>query len=264
MKIQVATGPAPARFRPVNRRDFHKLFKSPGPVVLPVVHVIDEAQAARNVRIAMGEGAAGVFLINHDFGVPDFLPIIRHVRNLFPSLWLGVNFLAVTGRHAFPILERLQGEGIMIDGYWADDACIDETRSSTDQPEAKAIQEARGSWRGLYTGGTCFKKQRDVPDHLQGTAAAIARDWMDAVCTSGAATGQAVDPSKIETFRRAIGDAALTLASGVTPENAHFYAKDVDGLMVATGINHDNDFYNIDPAKLARLLKFTRDYGAST
>jgi hypothetical protein len=36
----------------------------------------------------------------------------------------------------------------------------------------------------------------------------------------------------------------------------------VDGFMVATGINKEGDFYNIEAAKLARLLKLTRDHGA--
>ena len=38
----------------------------------------------------------------------------------------------------------------------------------------------------------------------------------------------------------------------------------VDGFMVATGINRDGDFYNIDAGKLAHLIKLTRDHGAST
>ena len=247
----------------MSRAAFHKLFKSPGPVVLPVIHVLDKAQAERNIRILIGEGAAGVFLINHDFGIPEFLPIVRHARQKFPSLWIGLNFLAVTGRDAFPVLNQLQSEGLAIDGYWADDARIDETRGAGDQPEAQAIQAARGAWQGFYTGGTCFKKQREVPAALHETAARIAAAHMDAVCTSGVATGKAVDLAKIETFRRAIGDAPLMLASGITPDNAHHYMRDVDGFMVATGINRDGDFYNIDPARLARLLKLTRDYGAN-
>ena len=59
-------------------------------------------------------------------------------------------------------------------------------------------------------------------------------------------------------------EAALTLASGITPDNAEAYMADVDGFLVATGINKDGDFYNIEPAKLARLLKLTRDHGART
>jgi uncharacterized protein len=78
------------------------------------------------------------------------------------------------------------------------------------------------------------------------------------------ATGKAVDLSKIKTFRRSIGDTALTLASGITPENAHHYLNDVDGFMVATGINNDGDFYNINAQKLAQLLKLTRQHGATS
>jgi hypothetical protein len=250
----------------MNRHAFRKLFKAVGPVVLPVIHVLDNAQAERNVRIVIGEGAAGCFLINHDFGTERFLPIIAHVRERFPALWMGVNFLAVTGKDAFPVLGDLTAKGIPVDGYWADDARIDESRSAEDQSEARDIAVARAAsrWTGFYTGGTCFKKQRDVaPEHYE-TSARIATGFMDAVCTSGVATGKAADMSKIDTFRRGIGDHALTLASGITPGNAHHYMNQVDGFMVATGINLDGDFYNIEAAKLARLIKLTRDHGAST
>jgi len=250
----------------MKRHDFRKLFKSVGPAVLPVIHVTDNAQAERNVRILVEEGAPGCFLINHDFGVDRFLPIIAHVRARFPALWMGVNFLAVTGKLAFPVLGKLKSEGIAVDGYWADDARIDERRASDDQVEALEIASAleASGWSGLYTGGTCFKKQREVaPEHHE-YSARLATAFMDAVCTSGVATGHAADTGKIKTFRRATGDHALTLASGITPENAHLYMDDVDGFLVATGINHEGDFYNIDPAKLARLLKLTRQHGAKS
>lgn len=248
----------------MNRHEFRKLFKSVGPVVLPVIHVLDNEQAERNVRIAIREGAAGVFLINHDFPYPQFLPIIRHIRARFPALWMGVNFLAVTGRDAFPVLGQLQSEGIIVDGYWADDARIDERRMRDDQAEAEEIAGIRASsgWKGFYTGGTCFKKQREVAAEHHAYSAALAASYMDAVCTSGLATGKAADLAKIATFRKAIGDAALTLASGITPENASSYADDVDGFMVATGINRPGDFYNIDAARLRQLLHHTRQTGA--
>ena len=55
-------------------------------------------------------------------------------------------------------------------------------------------------------------------------------------------------------FREAVGDTALGLASGVTPENASIYGQYADAILVATGINYDADFYNIDPAKLDQLM----------
>jgi predicted TIM-barrel enzyme len=247
----------------MTRNDFHKLFKAPGPVVLPVIHVLDTPRTVENVRILVGEGAAGCFLINHDFGVPQFEPIIHGVREAFPSLWMAVNFLAVTGRDAFPVLGKLQADGCQVDGYWADDARIAE-RSEL-QREANVIDKAReaSGWQGLYFGGTAFKKQREVDPANYQQAASKASAHMDVITTSGVATGHEADLSKIEAFRAGIGDRPLALASGITPDNAHAYA-DVDCFMVATGINHQGNFYDIDPARLNRLMRITRKLGGGT
>lgn len=84
-----------------------------------------------NVETALEEGAAGAFIINHDFDYPQMLPILRHVRGRFPHAFVGVNFHTVNGAEAFPILGRLAREGVKIDAYWADNACIEHT--SVDQ-----------------------------------------------------------------------------------------------------------------------------------
>jgi predicted TIM-barrel enzyme len=240
----------------MNRNDFHKLFKTPGPVVLPVIHVLDSARTRQNVETLLEAGAQGCFLINHDFAPEQFLPIIRDTRAAFPSLWMAVNFLAVTGKDAFPILGQLQSEGCQVDAYWADDACIDEDGANT---EAKAIVQARidSGWDGLYFGGTAFKKQREVDPSRYGDAAREACPFMDVITTSGVATGQEADLGKIETFRAAIGDRPMALASGISPENAQAYA-DVDCFMVATGINKPGNFYDIDAGRLAALMSITR------
>ncbi len=92
---------------------------------------------------------------------------------------------------------------------------------------------------------------------------------MDVVTTSGIATGQRADTAKIRTFRDAL-DAAplppspLALASGITPENIVHYAQDVDAVLVATGINLPNDFYNIDPQRLTRLVRYCRSASLGT
>jgi adenine phosphoribosyltransferase len=244
----------------MNRTRLREYFKSSGPVVLPVIHVLDIEQTSRNVDIAINEGAAGVFLINHDFEIERFLPIIRSIRSTYPSLWLGINFLAVTGRDAFPVLSSLEEEGFSVDGYWADDARIDERRDADDQPEAAEILSVKKScgWGGLYFGGTAFKKQRVIDHEYYLHSAAVASRWMDVVTTSGVATGQEAAPEKVNIFRAGAGDNALALASGVTPENVQLYADSVDAILVATGINVQGDFYNIDPSLLRRLVSKTR------
>lgn len=240
----------------MNRNEFHELFKTPGPVVLPVIHVLDSARTQANVEILLGAGAQGCFLINHDFPPEKFLPIIRDTRASFPSLWMAVNFLAVTGKAAFPILGQLQSEGCQVDAYWADDACINEDGANVEANEIAAVRKNSG-WNGLYFGGTAFKKQREVDPSRYGDAAREACPFMDVITTSGVATGQEADLGKIETFRAAIGDRPIALASGISPDNAQNYA-DVDCFMVATGINLPGNFYDIDPARLAELMSITR------
>ena len=242
----------------MNRKQFHQLFACPQPVVTPVIHVVDLEQVDRNIRLARTEGAHGVFLINHDFDIPPFLPIIRAVRQAFPDLWLGVNFLAVTGADAFPILGDLEEEGCRVDAYWADDARIDERTALQTEAEEIADTRRKSGWSGLYFGGTAFKKQRPVDPADYEKSSRIATGFMDVVTTSGIATGHEADLNKIADFRRGAGDHALALASGITPENVDRY-KDVDCLLVATGINREGDFYNIDAARLAKLIRRTTE-----
>ncbi|CAD7959193.1 unnamed protein product [Amoebophrya sp. A120] len=60
--------------------------------------------------------------------------------------------------------EDLLDGPIVIDGYWADTGMIDEDRE--EQVQADRIREVQRQvspyWNGLYFGGVCFKKQREV------------------------------------------------------------------------------------------------------
>ena len=245
----------------MTRNEFHKRFKTSGPVVTPVIHVLDSDQALRNAALSAEAGAAGVFLINHDFERERLIPIIRDLRAAMPRLWFGVNFLGVPGSAAFPVLGDMEAEGCPVDAYWADDARIDERTAHQSEAAAIARIRAESGWTGLYLGGVAFKKQRPVDPADYARAAQLARPFMDVVTTSGPATGQEADADKIIEFRKAIGDRPLALASGVTPENAARYGQDVDWFLVATGINRAGDFYNIDRARLDALLVATRSMG---
>ena len=169
----------------MNRSEFREKFHSSGPVILPVIHVIDSGQTAANIDKLLTAGIKGCFLINHDFDVETFLPIIRSIRAAYPDFWLGLNFLGVTGLDAFPVLASLSDEGSRIDAYWADDARIDER--TDDQSEADAIADMLKNcgWQGLYFGGTAFKKQRPVNPGDYAASARIAGGYMDVVTTSG-------------------------------------------------------------------------------
>lgn len=79
----------------MNRSEFHLKFGSRNPIVLPVIHVLDHAQAKRNVTVAIKCGCPGVFLINHDFEKEKLLPIIKSIRQEFLITGSGLTF----GRH---------------------------------------------------------------------------------------------------------------------------------------------------------------------
>jgi predicted TIM-barrel enzyme len=244
----------------VKRSEFHSFFGANHPIILPVIHVLDHQQTASNIDKLIDAGIKGCFLINHDFDVETFLPIIRSIRRSYPDFWIGLNFLAVTGLVAFPILAALEQDDCRVDAYWADDARIDERVDA--QAEAAAIARTRhdSDWTGLYFGGTAFKKQRPVKPEDYAVSATIAGQYMDVVTTSGIATGNAADVSKLAVFRAALPDTPIALASGITPENAADYAT-IDCFLVATGINIKDDFYNIDPARLGDLIARCRALG---
>lgn len=242
----------------MDKAEFRRLFSPNTTVaVFPVIHVLSSEQTIRNVNIAIEEGCPGVFLINHDFEIEPFLPIIREVRQKFPEVWMGINFLAVTGKYAFPVLAELEAGGCRIDGYWADDARIDEFSAIDAQTEAAEILEVKRScgWDGLYFGGTAFKKQRPVKEADFARSAEIASNWMDVVMTSGSATGIETGTDKTRVFHDNVGSSVLGLASGISPENIKSYAPLIDTCLVATGINLEGDFYNIDRNRLKKLLE---------
>ncbi len=247
----------------MQRADFHKIFQCSGPVILPVIHVLDDARTAANIDHIIDAGLKGCFLINHDFGIDAFLPVLEAIRGRYPDFWIGVNFLAVTGLKAFPILADLDARGVRIDAYWADDARIDESAVTQEEADNIAATRTACGWEGLYFGGTAFKKQRPVDPKDYARAAGIAGGFMDVVTTSGIATGHSADLGKLAEFRGALPDRPIALASGITPDNATDYDM-VDCFMVATGINFENDFYNIDPARLSCLVNVCRDMGETS
>lgn len=245
----------------MDRLDIRQMLTGSAPVVTPVIHVLDVDQALRNLDVLEATGCPGAFLINHDFDMDTFLPILRDARAARPGMWLGVNFLAQPGNVAFPVLGRLAAEGCEIQAYWADDARIDERVGHQVEAEEIARIRSESGWDGLYIGGVAFKKQRPVAPEMYPASARLAVNYMDVICTSGIATGEAADLGKIQTFRDALGGAPLALASGITPDNITEYVRLVDLILVATGINHPGDFYNIDPDRLASLLAIIQNTG---
>ena len=234
---------------------FRRVF-GPGKVVLPVIHVEGLQQALRNVVVAVGAGAPGVFLIAHELDWTQLFAIYRRVRRDFPDLWVGLNLL-LKAKVSLRIMNTIQGTGLgQPAGLWVDNARISELDPHR-QPAAEGADAERGSWAGLYFGGVAFKYQREVL--LLEAAARHAEPYMDVVTTSGPGTGEEATVDKLRRMRSGLTqNGILAVASGVTIDNVEGILPYVDCMLVATGIS--KTFSDLDPSMTKDLIAKVREF----
>jgi len=227
---------------------YREVFKKPH-VFLAVIHVLNIKQALRNVRIAIENGADGVFLIDHNRSYNELLFTYFRVRADFPSAWIGLNFLDLNRNQA---LQKLPNGA---NGLWVDDGGIYEgiangkvTYRSSEAENFLKLRTASG-WPGIYFGGVAFKGQSIVTNPAM--AASHAMNSIDVVTTSGISTGRAANYEKVQDMKDAIGDHPLALASGITPENVLEYTLYTDCFLVSTGVS--NSPHELNPARVRKL-----------
>ena len=199
-------------------------------VLLPVVHCIHEAQVRLAADVAMENGADGVFLINQG-------PMHAHeVASIAGKLRKDVAFVGIN-RLGDTLMATADVTRFSLDAVWSD---------YCDVPS-----DMRGrAW--LFFGGVAFKYQPAVSDVGLAAFEAV-RDGVDVVTTSGPATGSPPTVEKLAAMRAAIGDHALAVASGVTPENVEPFLAHVDAFLVASGI--EQSFGVFDPARVRELAQ---------
>ena len=216
---------------------------------LAVVHVVNKDQTLLNVRIALGEGADGVFLINHP-PVPSrqLYHCYQHVREVFPDAWIGLNWLDLSPEEGLDMMH------FQMNGMWVDNAGIRE--DSHGAKEAILFAEKRRRWEKemkdyffLLFGGVAFKYQQHIYD--VGRVAQLAVPYVDVITTSGDGTGMAPDVEKIRVMKNAIGDHPLAIASGITPENVSRYMEHTDCFLVATGVSDSH--IELNPGRVRKL-----------
>jgi len=213
-----------------------------------VIHVFNDlSQVLENVRIAIGEGADGVFLINHSprfFNWEKLWGMLVLIKGNYINFNIGLNFLDLSARDA------IKEVPLSAFGLWVDNAMV-----CSSGKEAKKNWQMRNNfkfgWDGLYFGGVAFKYQ-DQPVDLENTVK-MAVNYMDVITTSGDATGEPPSIEKIRRIRKSIGNFPLAIASGMTPENVREFTCLADCFLVSTGINYD--FYNLNPQKVADFVK---------
>lgn len=208
-------------------------------VLLPVVHCIDAVQVRYQTDLALENGADGVFLINQ--GGMSARDVVLQAQSLRARTFVGVNLLGTQARYVAR-WAALSG----IRAIWSDRADL--------TPKARDEE----GWSGLFFGGVAFKYQPTVAD-VDVAAREAVRGGVDVITTSGAATGSPPTVEKIATMRAALGDHALAIASGITPENVAPFLPHVDAFLVATGI--EQRFGHFDAARLRALADAIHGWG---
>ncbi|MEU5852900.1 BtpA/SgcQ family protein [Saccharopolyspora shandongensis] len=214
--------------------------------IFPVVHVTGIEQSVAEVTRAVRHSVDGVFLIDHDANDARLVEAIRAVRDEFPGIFLGANFIRRALAPALDMLGAAFADDIPVDAIWADNV------PALSAGNAELTPVDRRGWDGLHFGGIAFKYQPEVALEDLPALGEAAVSHVDVVTTSGPGTGQAADVSRLHAIRAGIGSTPLAVASGITPENVESYLDVVDHALVATGISRPGG--GIDEARLSALV----------
>lgn len=226
--------------------DFHTIVPKQTTLLI-VINAANNEQALSNAKIALGEGADGIFLINHEgTSARSLMAMYRHVRDHYPTEWIGLNFLGETNYNAMGYIDET------VSGLWVDDAGFKETLHPTDELRFLAEQRKKNPlWCGLYFGGVAFKYQKTVGD--VGRAAQLTAPFVDVVTTSGDATGKPPSLEKIITIRKAIGTSPLANASGISVKNIGSFLGLINHFLVRSSVSSSP--YKLDPVRVRNLVR---------
>lgn len=195
----------------------------------PVIHCINPwkevgiEHALRNTRIAMENGADGIFLIGHRMSFGDLHAIYEIVRKQFPNIWIGINFLDVSSYNNHEWLPGILERCIGVNAVWIDELPVAKLNIP---PEIQVF------------GGVAFKyiNPQQKGKALMG-ACIQATETVDVATTSGNATGHAPDVGKLKAIKKYLGGKIpLALASGVDLNNVSLFSPVVDIFIAATSL----------------------------
>ena len=215
----------------------------------PVVHHVTAALTLEQARLALGEGADGIFLISHGGSDGELGPLVRDLAAEFGADRVGVNYL---GSAFLPGYVRARSNGAGL--YW-DDAPGISGEGAGD--EARAVARDLASRPGCEVfASVAFKYQAPEPDPPRAAANAAPRGFVPT--TTGAATGRAPEAARVSGMAAALRGGPLAVASGLAVGNLPAYAGSVTHCLVASSVCRDGDFHRFDPERLRSFISAAR------
>lgn len=216
-------------------------------MITPVIHVIDYSQVRTNVETCLELGIDHVFVIDHDSrNSQAHIAMIREkLKQEFPDLWVGLNFLFLPNELAMATAEICSA-----DALWCDNAGL---LKPGDEMIAQKLENMRIKRDMLYFGGVEFKYQKQPRSSDFEWLYQTAVKYIDVITTSGPGTGKEVEIEKLARIKTAVGKHPVAVASGINENNAKTISQYADYLMVASSIT-DSMTELISKEKLQRLI----------
>lgn len=207
----------------------------PSKKLFPVIRCVDPQKrdgvnhAIENTRIAMKNGADGVFLAGHDVGYLDLSHIFENVRGSFPETWIGINFLDTSLEkdwdHLSFVARRREGlNALWIDGLPDERLLLPNTTSVYGGIASKYINPN-------LSGETLrFEYKKAIRT-------------VDVATIGGKMTGQAPDIETLKAIRANLGpDFPLALVGGVNVGNVVSFLPYVNEFLVLSLTEIDQDY----------------------
>ena len=208
----------------------------------PVVHCKRDqgAHAVAQTRLALSEGADGVFLICMTKEPTDvYHQLYAEVRDACPQAFIGLNFLGLTPAEAMAAVPH------DCSAIWTDagvDTAVDVSL------EAMERERAATGWQGIHFGGF-FHKGPSRPDFSSPDACSVIDEMapaaaavLDVPVVTGARTSQLIESHVLSRMRTALGDTMIATASGVDLDNIAEVLPSVDLFLVASSLEVFEDF----------------------
>lgn len=198
---------------------------------LPVIHCVHPfgqdgiGHAIANTKIALDNGADGVFLIGHRMHWENLVYVYESVRKANPSAWIGINFLDLTTR-------GIKKETLLL----AISQCVDLSAIWMDALPEEEL--GIPPWIELFA-GVAFKYRNSeaIGEELRSDCESASK-YANFATTSGDKTGNPPSVEKLETISSLLSNnTRLAVASGVSRKNVIPMLPYVEAFLVASSIS---------------------------
>ncbi|WP_221887507.1 BtpA/SgcQ family protein [Psychrobacillus soli] len=217
----------------IQTEDFLSLFNVKKPI-LAMIHLKGESDkekidiAKHEIDQLIDNGVDAVIIENY-FGSPEVVEeVLSYICQNRKNIIYGLNVLD-DDKKAFELANKYDAKFIQLDSV------AGHLKQEDDREFEKWIMNARKQTNAFVLGGVRFKYQpylsgRSLEEDLQ-----IGMDRCDAIVVTGEGTGLETDITKIEEFRRIMGnDFPLVVGAGITADNFKEQLEVADAAIVGS------------------------------